>query len=1216
MSRLHFTSVFLQSVISVQGHRFPPFPLLFFRLRVSFVTECILACFWLIYLNFLYTSRSYGAGAFIEATNTPSIRPSQSMFKLNSGSIDRKPSTAGNKGGIRAIASRLKPELRLAVDTDVSRHQGSVPEQVFPYETKPQRRSVGQTASILSQRRKAKPTGLRSQLENRDGVQAGIIRSDSVNRGVKPSYIGLPPRPDINKHVYAGDIDESGNTLSAPALHNRVKGLRPSPLNLVDVSPSDRAIPIGIAIPSARLSDHTNSPLTATPRTYSPPHHGQEAVTPTIIVTPAKEDFDLEPPQYLSLKNHNHSVASSIYSRYTNCVPRTAEFAATPPVPPLPLFAQNVRKQTVPESKLPTYEESRSATSHKATLSVCTVFEEDEQLQPPTSARSFSDFKSRALKRQSTLLTPRRSRGWWNVITSPFSARSNGLFWKSPTDESVDRAAILNDASAMGVTDTPYNASKEVDDLEPQSAPATRLCAVPGSESRSVPKRSITAPGALDPSADVMNIYRIPSQGAAAAYYDQTRHFPSLLIDPQDAVPRSMFEDDSPLTDVCACERHRHGNATDRAIVAESDDVKRASCCSERSSAPIVGVGAVVADNLKSPFDDSHAIENREKSPPVPQRALFTSPTADELLSPSPISPTPARDQPKAVSDSRTSIETMTPVVENAHVGTVVGPRSSNGEQREVIIPPSREPSPPIGATKVQEDAAVSRSVDPADAVHEPVQTTRNFQARPPMHSREGSHGLGITSNEHDLFPPPKMISEKPRLGTDRFGQLVIVKEKEQRPTRPWYRRFFWMLVTALISLLLLLVVLLVILIPQTHADNAVQAQWLNLTGFPPLPTGVATVIQPKKSVDQNKCIDPPSLWSCAMPPAKSTSNSESDLSNFRLEIRFRNHTLDNTTAVVPIANYSSSSGPAAVRSQLRARSTWSRMLYSSTPAPPSEEDQLAIGSTTDNNSLPYNGEETPFYLSLLNPEPLPSLNKRDTPQKPTSAKTQIANPYPYPHPSNTTTTKKPASVSTSIPKPLLLANGRPDGPLLYPYVTAQPLRLYNRGQDDEHYGFYTYFSKTVFVANASSASASKIQTRQTSPLNETLTTATSSAAKAQAFCSFVQTRLHVRIGTKRFVGPGLVSHTRAHLTLDGGIPAASSSANDMQAPGSFPYAVSVSLDREAGPEGEDGKGVFCWALDGDGKVVGEGVKVDEAAVAKDVEKREESGSCGCEWDS
>lgn len=452
---------------------------------------------------------------------------------------------------------------------------------------------------------------------------------------MKPSYPGLPPRPDVNKNPRITGGAETGNTLAAPALHNRVKGLRPSPLNLVEVSPSDRAIPIGIAIPSAAISTHTTSPLTATPRTYSPPQQGHEAVTPTIIVTPARENFDISPPTYLSAEGQNHRIASSVYSRYTNCAPRTAEFTATPPVPPLPLFAQQPRKQNVQESKLPTYEECNSAVSHKATLSVCTVFEEDEHLQPPTSAKSFSGFKIRPLKRQSTLPTPRRSRGWWNVITSPFSARSNGLLWRSPTEETLDRTAILGDASAMGVADVCRmdlsQSSTNVEDIEPQSAPATQmLCAVPGSISRSAPKRSITAPGALDPNADVMNIYRIPSQGEAATYYDQTRHFPSLLVDPMD-VPRSMFEDDSPLTDVCACEHHRHGNASDRSVTTGANESKRASACSK--SGDITKDGAVFVGGLKSPFDDSHAIiDKQHDSPQPPQRAMFTSPTADELL--------------------------------------------------------------------------------------------------------------------------------------------------------------------------------------------------------------------------------------------------------------------------------------------------------------------------------------------------------------------------------------------------------------------------------------------------------------------------------------------------------------------------------------------------------------------------------------------------------
>lgn len=1148
------------------------------------------------------------------------------MFRLNSGSVDRKPSRTGSKSGIKAITSRLRPELRLAVDTDVSRHQGAVPEEVFSYETSSQRRNAEQTASILSQRKRANLTGLRRELENRDTTQAGLVRNESVSGPMKPSYPGLPPRPDVNKNPRITGGAEICNTLAAPALHNRVKGLRPSPLNLVDVSPSDRAIPIGIAIPSAAVSTHTTSPLTATPRTYSPPQQGHEAVTPTIIVTPAREDFEISPPTYLSAENHNHRTASSIYSRYTNCAPRTAEFTATPPVPPLPLFAQQPRKQNVQESKLPTYEECNSAVSHKATLSVCTVFEEDEYLQPPTSARSFSGFKIRPPKRQSTPPTPRRSRGWWNVITSPFSARSNGLFWRSHTEETLDRTAILGDASAMGVADVCrrnlIQSPNDFTDTEPRSAPATQmLCAVPGSESRSAPKRSITAPGALDPSADVMNIYRIPSQGEAAAYYDQTRHFPSLLVDPMD-VSRSMFEDDSPLTDVCACENHRHGNASDRSVTTEADESKRASACSKSNESTRDG-GAVVVGGLKSPFDDSHAIENQRSSPEPAQRAMFTSPTADELLSPSPIHATPNRDFPRA------SIETLTPVIENAHVGTMVGPRSSNGEQKAVMIPPSRAPSPP---SSTQEATVVARSPSPVRTVHDPVVTVTEFNKRPPMHRREESRGLGISSGDEDLYPPPKMLSEKPRLATDRFGQLRIATEVIQRPGEPWYRHYFCLITTACMFLILLLIVLLIILIPQNHADNPVQAQWLNLTGFPPLPTGVATVIQPKKSLEESKCIEPPTIWSCAMmqtQPLPRNRSTMTDVPNFRFEIRFRNHTLENATALMPATNYSSS-GPASVKSQLRARSTWSQMLYSPNPAPPSEADQQAIASTTDNTTI---GEETPFYISLLNPEPLHRLNKRDTTSEDHNPPVTIPNPYPYPNSSNTTTSKNltTTTTNTTVPAPITLPNGSPQSPLLYPYATAQPLRLYNRGQPNEHYGFYTYFAKTALIADpdlrSSSVTTSSGWFKSTEPEPEphpvdlaNTTKTASTLATPQAFCSFAQTRFRVQIWTRR----GFLTTIPTTAGLDSSddsnarIQAGASSANEMQAPGSFPYSVTISLDRESGPDGDEGKGVFCWALNWAGRIIGEGKRFSERDVGAEigVEKRDEEGSCGCRWES
>ena len=82
------------------------------------------------------------------------------------------------------------------------------------------------------------------------------------------------------------------------------------------------------------------------------------------------------------------------------------------------------------------------------------------------------------------------------------------------------------------------------------------------------------------------------------------------------------------------------------------------------------------------------------------------------------------------------------------------------------------------------------------------------------------------------------------------------------------------------------------------------------------------------------------------------------------------------------------------------------------------------------------------------------------------------------------------------------------------------------------------------------------------------------------------------------------------------------SSANEMRAPGSFPYRTRFTLDRETGGDGHaDERGVFCWALE-EGRVIGEGVRVAEEEIGG-LEERvvEDVGGdvgdkCGCRWDS
>jgi hypothetical protein len=142
---------------------------------------------------------------------------------------------------------------------------------------------------------------------------------------------------------------------------------------------------------------------------------------------------------------------------------------------------------------------------------------------------------------------------------------------------------------------------------------------------------------------------------------------------------------------------------------------------------------------------------------------------------------------------------------------------------------------------------------------------------------------------------------------------------------------------------------------------------------------------------------------------------------------------------------------------------------------------------------------------------------------------------------------------------------------------------------------------------------------------------ASSSSKKAQALCTFTQTRFRVQIWTRR----RRASVSDAGLEIGGSSADASggavgtamkaawqSSANEMRAPGSFPYRASFTLDRESGGDGDgDGdKGVICWALE-EGKVVGEGVRIAEEEI-RGLEARaaaaaeDGSGDCSCGWES
>ncbi|KAK4507059.1 hypothetical protein PRZ48_000793 [Zasmidium cellare] len=1009
--------------------------------------------------------------------------------------------------------------------------------------------------------------------------------------------------------ISASRIQKSAQgSLTLPPLHSRIKGLRPSPLDLnKDISPSDRAITIGIALSPSTLSNYTKSPSPILPRspiesrTIRDPVTGQEVATPRIVITPAKERFS---PSEIS-HTTGYRPASSVYSRYTTGAPRSAQDGNTPPVPPLPLFVG-----------------AKSAKVYDSRVSATTVFEENIQpstvsLEAPARSPDSSDNKrdirqSRPLT--AGLATPRRSKGWWNIITSPFSAKTP-TFWRSPPLREDDAEPIMSDAASMGASDPHAGVIFTVrapDDTELRSAPASGVD-VPGKDelTRRIPKRSDTAPGAMDAESSVVNIYRIPSTGEAAAYYNPNRHFPSLVLQ-----SRSPEKDDdlsgwSPSHSVFIPVRE----------MRSPDEIGRSAFSPDTTMSLDE---EPPARRLTSETAKDGGVQGTAPQDPKPKgvpvgSTMFSTPSEEELKSAGLSRAPPQRGFTQATMDSMMSPMSATPVVEDAHVATMMGPQSSRGEQREVEVEPAPAPTPShygLGFATLGA-ATISHREETREVKPEPPALPPPPQ-RPP-HIRQDSHGLGISDGERELFPPPQMLSEKPRLGTDRFGQLTIHKGDSQGPTEPWYRRFFWFLAFAAAALVILLIVLMVIFIPQRHDDMSVQATWVNLTGFPALVTGVSTIIQPNKTESRDTCVEPSGMWSCAAP---ATGSNVAGLPDFRLEIRFRNGTLPSNETALANSKRSTS------RFMKRDSNPWTSYLYTPSPSPPSEDDQIFLGRTTDNITAPYNGEQTPFYITLLDPTALAAsqaLHKRsDSPSNFS---------YPYPTPaastsaSETPASHKSANASTaspdSIPRPALQSNGKPVAQELYPLVTAQPLRLYNRGLESEHYGFYTYFSRTIYTANLTGPTSSNASVSFSS--NVALENAT-------AVCTFSQTRMRVQIWTRK--------STIATLPpSSGNVDAVNSTANDMSPPGSFPYPVTISLDRHGGEAGE--KGVFCYGLDAEGKVVdGEKVWVGEErgvggslvnaaevpggnGTSDGVEKRDDSdgagidggsGGCGCTW--
>lgn len=452
--------------------------------------------------------------------------------------------------------------------------------------------------------------------------------------------------------------------------------------------------------------------------------------------------------------------------------------------------------------------------------------------------------------------------------------------------------------------------------------------------------------------------------------------------------------------------------------------------------------------------------------------------------------------------------------------------------------------------------------------------------------------------------------------------------KRDKRPMTKKKKRLLWGIAISLV-LIIILILALAMTLTRKGDDLEVQSQWLNITGLPPIPTGISTIVQPDAVREDSGCIQPATVWSCALPKEEQESIAPNNPNqpNFRVEIRFRNGTSTNSTLTnagnLEKRSIRSGSNPVSAgsfvrRRYLRIRDSLTDSLLSPSPPPPTQEDQAFLGKTTDNNSAPFDGEVTPFFMSFVPASKLPiqRLMKRQEEQ-------------------GKNNTDRFPDITKTIPPPDTNSDGTAAAANLHPIPVAQPLRLYNRGLATEHYGFYTYFDRSIFL-------------KSTSLLNEAGPTlgdvpadqvggADRSAATVR--CTWRQTRFLVQIWTNSGAAAPLLGSSNATSTRskerDDPKKLTSSSANNFVRPGSFPYPVSITLDRHGGVL--DQKFIFCYGLDNRGRILSKKKKIqleDRAFGGKlvnpalgpfksvKVGKKEGgpggidggSGGCGCQW--
>ncbi|GMF75274.1 unnamed protein product [Aspergillus oryzae] len=963
-----------------------------------------------------------------------------------------------------------------------------------------------------------------------------------------------------------------------------------------DLSPSDRPIMIGFSMPR----EETTTSRKRYSKELDVADIQQTPLTPSIVVTPAKDDdfwagFSqvCNPPR----------VASSIYSQPTPCIEKSE--LDIPPVPAIPAEHAVAKSEVTDQETL----KRQSVTSRKQrAYSSGTVFEEDVQSHPGLRSRSYSNGSvKRAFDRLSgidnmsrlsvnTEVNRHQSQGWWTYLLSPLLGRSNTITSRRTLIDAHPPPVPSIATDLTGSSDEWWE--KEVSYFSPDT-PETTIASRGISDWQPSQNNPFADDKAVDcqvqDQSDLNNAaFGFPDQtiqGAAAEYYHACAHevfTGKPYFECINHVCSITPKDQIPVPNVDTTEGSGSGG---RGVLIDVDDApKPVDKEPEGSKSIVIPVttsrppSTVIDKQPYTPVENSKEDSGSKDDMRAPPEENSTKPLSEEAIrEPAPAAGNQAETNPFVQPAQPSS--TVPPPVTNVYIQYTPVPSSAPGATIERVVPQYIVVPPSSEGTQKHEEQPQAQPQSPGP-VSPGFQRATEKTGSIPLSDIHSTPAPAYTSHRNtpatlpprvDPLPITREATMNPVTESNRIESRRRRLEKEDaigrkagglwrgrgcfsnkgcfgRPGREGrLRRRWYAAIASFFIIIVVAAVILAIMLTRKGDETPVQSQWLNLTGYPPMPTGIATVAGPEPRVQNSGCITPSTLWSCALPNEQQSDNKPyaANQPNFRVEIRFRNGTYSNSTTV-------------ASKSSKAKASRRSDNLFSPSPSPPDMNDQTFLGNTTDKNSVPYAGEETPFYMTILSPLQM-STSKL-------SRRSDSAFP----------------DIESLIPSPDLDSDGTAAAAKLYPLPESQPVRLYNRGQDTEHYGFYTYFDRSIFLESSAPLTDSK-NDDSTSDGN-----GGPSKAHARVRCTWSQTRFLVQIWTRP--GKTLLSNSSSGSTTPTPThtgtsnPTSSNSATDFVRPGSFPYPITITLDRHGGAIKK--KMVYCYGMESDQHVNSTEVKL------------------------